>query len=222
MVNPKPFNRLHVSRLDKDRDVACHRCLLLFISFCSIVCLGTNAGLAQHSVAEFHKILREKAAFDEIDFAALEQGQTVVSLLPANDKREVAVCGIVSLQVPAEVFLQSFRESMTRKSTPAILEIGRFSNTPTLDDLQSLTFENRDIDDMKDCIVGDCRLKLSAPMIERFHKEMDWQAPDYRIRATQLLRLMLLDYVRDYLARVDAALRCWRGCLGLFHRDSLQ
>jgi hypothetical protein len=95
---------------------------------------------------------------------------------------------------------------MTRKSNPAILEIGRFSSAPTLDDLQSLTFENRDIDDMKDCIVGDCRLKLSASMIERFHKEMDWQAPDYRIRATQLLRVMLLDYVRDYLARGDAAL----------------
>ena len=168
--------------------------------------LGTNAGLAQHSVAEFHKILHEKAAFDEVDFAALEQGQTVVSLLPANDRREVAVCGLVSLQVPAEVFLQSFLESMTRRSNPAILEIGRFSSTPTLDDLQSLTFENRDIDDMKDCIVGDCGLKLSATMIERFHKEIDWQAPDYRIRATQLLRIMLLDYVRDYLARGDAAL----------------
>ena len=162
--------------------------------------------MAQHSVAEFHKILREKAAFDEVDFAALEQGQTVVNLLPANDKREVAVCGLVSLQVPAEVFLQSFRESMTSKSNPAILEIGRFSNTPTLDDLQNLTFENRDIDDMKDCIVGDCRLKLSAMMIERLHKEMDWEAPDYRIQATQLLRQMLLDYVREYLAQGDMAL----------------
>lgn len=205
-MNTKPFNRLHVSSLHKDRHPACHCCLLLFISFCSIVCLGTNASLAQHSVAEFHKILHEKAAFDEVDFAALEQGQTVVSLLPANDKREVAVCGLVSLQVSAQVFLQSFLESMTRRSNPAILEIGRFSSTPTLDDLQSLTFENRDIDDMKDCIVGDCRLKLSATMIERFHKEIDWQAPDYRIRATQLFRVMLLDYVRDYLARGDGAL----------------
>ena len=206
IVNTKPFNRLQVSSFDRDPHAACHRCFLLFISFCSILCLGTNPSLAQHSVAEFHKILREKAAFDEVDFAALEQGQTIVNLLPAKDKREVAVCGLVSLHVPADVFLQSFRESMTSKSNPAILEIGRFSSTPTLDDLQNLTFENRDIEDMKDCIVGDCRLKLSAMMIERLHKEMDWEAPDYRIRATQLLRLMLLDYVREYLARGDMAL----------------
>jgi hypothetical protein len=155
---------------------------------------------------DFHKILREKIAFDETDFAALQQGETVVKLLPPQDKREVAVSGLVSLQVPAEVFLQSFRESMIRKSNPAILEIGSFSSTPTLDDLRDLTIENRDLDDLKECVVGDCRLKLSARMIERFQKEVDWQAPDYRRQATQLLKRMLLDYVRDYRSRGDLAL----------------
>jgi hypothetical protein len=206
MLNAKPLNPLQIFRLNKYRQASCHCCLLVFITVFAIGFLGTNAALAQHSVAEFHKILRENAAFDEIDFAALAQGQTVVSLLPAKDKREVAVCGLVGLQVPAEVFLQSFRESMTRKSNAAILEIGRFSSTPTLDDVQSLTIENRDIDDMKECVVGDCPLKLSAVMIERFQKEMNWDAPDYRIRATQLMKLMLLDYVSDYLARGDVAL----------------
>jgi hypothetical protein len=178
--------------------------LLVFITLCAIV--WPNITLAQNPVAEFHKILREKAAFDETDFAALEQGQTVVKLFPMRDKREVAVCGVVSLQAPGEVFLQSFRERMAWKNNPAILEIGRFSSPPTLDDLQTLTIDNRDLEDLKDCVVGDCQLRLSAMMIERFHKEVNWEAPDYRIQATQLLKLMLLDYVNDYLARGDAAL----------------
>jgi len=180
--------------------------LLVFITFCAIVWLCTNVAWAQNSVSDLHSILREKVGFVETDFAALQQGQTVVKLLPVQDKREVAVSGLVSLQVPAEVFLQSYRESMFRKSNPAILEIGRFSNEPTLDDLKGLTIENRDIEDLKTCVVGDCRLKLSAPMIERFHKEVDWEASDYHSQATQLLKVMLLDYVRDYLARGDVAL----------------
>jgi hypothetical protein len=180
--------------------------LLVFIGFCAVVWPGTNTCLAQNTVAEFQKVLREKAGFDETGFAALEQGQTVVRLLTTQDKREVAVCGLVSLQVPADVFLQSFREGMARKTNPAILEIGSLSSTPTLDDLKTLTIENRDLDDLKDCVVGDCRLKLSAAMIERFHKEVDLQAPDYRIQAAQLLKQMLLEYVRDYLARGDIAL----------------
>jgi hypothetical protein len=180
--------------------------LLVFISFFTVAWLGINTCLAQNSKAEFHKILREKADFDETGFAALEQGQAVVRLLTTQDKREVAVCGLVSLQVPADVFLQSFREGMARKTNPAILEIGSLSSTPTLDDLKTLTIENRDLDDLRDCVVGDCRLKLSAAMIERFHKEVDLQAPDYRIQAAQLLKQMLLEYVRDYLARGDVAL----------------
>jgi hypothetical protein len=171
-----------------------------------MVWTGVNTASAQNSGAEFQKILREKAEFDETDFAALGQGQTVVRLLPVKDKREVAVSGLVSLQVPAEVFLQSFRENMFRNSNPAILEIGRFSAAPTLDDLQTLTIEDRDLEDLKECVVGDCKLKLSTAMIERLQKEVNWQAPDYRVQATQLLKLMLLDYVRDYLARGDAAL----------------
>jgi hypothetical protein len=157
-------------------------------------------------VADFHKILREKAAFDETAFGALREGQTVVRLLPPQDKREVAVSGLVGLEVPVEMFLESFRESMTRKTNPAILEIGSFSNTPTLEDLRDFTIEDRDLADLKECVVGDCRLKLSAGMIERFQKEVDWQAPDYRIQATNLLKQMLVDYVRDYQARGDAAL----------------
>jgi hypothetical protein len=176
------------------------------VSFSLAVCVGTNAVLAQHSVDELHRSLRQVAAFDEADFATLAQGQTVVNSLPTSEKSEVAVCGLVGLEAPAEIFLQSFRDSMTRKSSPAILEIGRFSNTPTVDDLQGLTFEQRDLDDLKECVVGDCELKLSATMIERLQKELDVEAPDYQIRASSLLKLMLVDYVRDYLARGEGAL----------------
>jgi hypothetical protein len=72
--------------------------------------------------------------------------------------------------------------------------------------LQTLTFEDRDLEDLKECVVGDCKMKLSAKMIERLHKEIDWEAPDYQVHATQLLKQMLVDYVGDYLARGDVAL----------------
>jgi hypothetical protein len=181
-------------------------CLPKFIAFCAIVWLGSIIALAQKSVPEFHQILRETAAFDETDFVALEQGQTVVHLLPTLDKREVAVGGFLGLRVAADVFLKSFRESMTQKSNPAILEIGRFSDLPILADLQTLTFEDRDLEDLKECVVGDCKVKLSATMIERLHKDVDWEATDYRVQATQLLKRMLLDYVQDYEVRGDSAL----------------
>lgn len=178
----------------------------IFLACCALAALvGTNC-LAQSSLTEFQKILREKAAFADNDFDALARGETVAKILPAQDKREVVVTGLAPLQAPAEVFLQSFRENLTRKSNAAILEIGSFSSQPTIDDLRLLTFETRDLEDLKECVVGDCRLKLSAAMIERLHREVSWDAPDYQAQATELLKQMLVEYVRDYLARGDSAL----------------
>jgi len=182
------------------------RRMLAFIVFSAMVSLCTNSALAQNSISEFRDVLPTKIALNESDFATLAAGQTVVRLLPVTDKREVAVFGLVGLQVPAEVFLQSFRDSLIQKSNPAILEIGKFSATPTASDLETLTFDDRDLDDLKDCVVGDCKLKLSAKMIERLRREVNWDAADYRIQATQLLKQILLDYVRDYLERGDLAL----------------
>ena len=171
-----------------------------------LVCFGASPALAQASMAEFQQVLREKASFQEPDFAALQLNQPVVRLAPATGKREVAVTGLVNINASAEEFLRLYRDNMMRKNNAAILEIGSFGQEPTLADLGDLTLETDDIDDLKECVVGDCQIKLSAPMIERFRKEIDWSAPDYQLRVTNLFKEILLAYVKDYRARGEAAL----------------
>ena len=171
-----------------------------------LVYLSASTSLGQSSTAEFQKLLREKAAFNEADLAALQGNQPVVRLSPSSDKREVAVSGVVNVKARAEDFLKSYREGMTRKNNAAILEIGSFAKDPALADLQGLTIEPADLKDLKDCVVGDCQIKLSATMIERFRNGIDWQSPDHPVAATSLFKQMLVDYVRDYRARGDAAL----------------
>ena len=172
---------------------------------CALVCLSTNTASAQSSAGEFQRILNEKAAFEPADFAALEQGQTIVKLTPTTDKREIALCGLVSLRTNADQFLRSYLDGMTNNNQ-TVLEAGRFGTAPAVADLQQLTVEATDIEDLKQCVAGDCQIKLSAAMIERFRREVNWQAADYQAQATQLLKTMLVEYVSDYLARGPAAL----------------
>jgi hypothetical protein len=171
-----------------------------------LVCLGASTALAQRSLADFQQVLREKASIDEPGFAELQLNQPVVRLVPTTDKSEVAVTGVVNTNASAEEFLRQYRDTMVRKNNAAILEIGSFSREPALADLADLTLETDDIDDLKQCVVGDCQIKLSAPMIERFRREIDWTAPDYQLRVTNLFKEMLLAYVKDYRARGEAAL----------------
>ena len=171
-----------------------------------LVCFAASTTLAQASMAEFQQVLREKASFEEHDFTALELNQPVVRLVPTSNKREVAVTGLVNINTTAEDFLRSYRDSMLQKSNAAILEIGRFGPEPALADIEGLTLEAKDIEDLKECVAGDCQVKLSAPMIERFRNEIDWTAPDYQTRVTNLFKEMLVAYIKDYHTRGEAAL----------------
>jgi len=171
-----------------------------------LVSIGAKTVSAQSSIAEFQKILREKAAFEAPDFSALQLNQPVVRLTPASDKREIAVAGLVNIQAGADEFLRSYRDGITNKNNPAILEIGSFGREPAAGDLDGLTLETRDIEDLKECVAGACQVKLSAAMIERFRREINWDAPDYQLKVTNLFKQMLLDYVKDYRARGEAAL----------------
>lgn len=171
-----------------------------------LVCFAASTTLAQASMAEFQQVLREKASFEERDLAALQLNQPVVRLVPTSNKREVAVTGLVNINASADDFLRSYRDSMLQKSNAAILQIGRFGPEPALADLQGLSLEAKDIEDLKECVAGDCQVKLSAPMIERFRNEIDWTAPDYQLRVTNLFKEMLVAYIRDYHARGEAAL----------------
>jgi hypothetical protein len=173
----------------------------------SVICIvAASAGMGQTSFAEFQKILHEKANFEQADLAALQFSQPIVRIAPVFDKREVAVSGVINISAGADEFLKSYRDSMRRKSNAAILEIGGFSKEPALADMQDLTIDPGDIEDLKACVVGDCQVKLSASMIERFRKEIDWESPDYQLKVTNLFKQILLDYVRDYVTRGEAAL----------------
>lgn len=94
-----------------------------FMAIFVLTWFGAVTSLGQTSVQEFRKVLRGEAAFTADDFSALEREEMVVKLLPVKDRREVAVCGLMRLQVPLAVSLQAFQESMTQRNSSSILEI---------------------------------------------------------------------------------------------------
>jgi hypothetical protein len=172
------------------------------------VAIMMSHGFAQQQIADpyLRNALVERAVFTANEFAALERGEAVVKLLPTNDRREVAVCGVVKLPAAMDVSLKAFQFSLNQLNQKSILQLGRFSNPPKPDDLNSLTLSRRDIEDLKQCAVHNCKLNLSRDMIERFQKSIDWSAADREAQANKVFRQMLLQYVERYLKYGDAAL----------------
>lgn len=174
-------------------------CTLL--SFCS-----NTLAMSQQNPEELKEFFHNELQFSDEDFNQLKQGKVVAKLMPPQDKREVAVFGVVPLQTSDKNFLGYFRQSIITPNHDTILSAGMFSNPPALSDLQTLTLERRDIEDIKKCVAGDCNVKLSAEMIERLRREADASPTNFNERADELYRQILFEYVQNYLTQGDSVL----------------
>lgn len=87
------------------------------------------------------------------DRAHLDAGETVIRILPSRDG-QLAVFGVTPLDAGPEAAAAWARA----------LE-HRFSDPPVLKDLDALVLDERDLDALRDCTPGNCRIKLAAPEI---------------------------------------------------------
>src|SRR6185503_18167903 len=111
-------------------------CALLSLLF---ICPQSSAQTAD---PDLRNVLTQRAAFSADQIAALERSELVVKLIPANDQREVAVCGVIELPSDPETALKAFQLSSSQLKQKSILQSGKFSNPPRVEDLGSLTLSD--------------------------------------------------------------------------------
>jgi hypothetical protein len=143
---------------------------------------------------ELRELLSKELGFSSAELADLQSGKAVAHGLDAPSAGEIAAVGAVRVQVGREKFLERYRDIVRFKRGADVLQIGRFSHPPRLEDLGALTLSKQDVD-LRNCRVGDCDIRLPAAAIDRFHKEIDWKARDADARAAALFKQVLLDHV---------------------------
>ena len=146
---------------------------------------------------ELQTLLSRELKFSTSDLADLAEGKIVTRRLDATAAGEIAVAGAVRVRTRKEVFVERYRDITQFKRGPDVLQIGRFSDPPMMEDLGSLTLDRQDVD-VRTCRVGDCDIRLPAQTIVRFQQEIDWKARDAQPRAASLLKQVLFDHVRAY------------------------
>lgn len=161
---------------------------------------------AENSYKELQLFLRKHINFSDTDLAAMHRGEVVSKILKTNNRSEVAAFGIVRINVSGEIFVDRFRDIVKFKKSESVVEIGKFSDSPQLQDLSGLSFNVEDLEDMKNCVKGNCDVKLPVGLMERLRKDINWSAPDYKQKVNTLVNQALLDYVKSYLATGNNAL----------------
>ena len=175
------------------------------------VCLGAcwlvaAASLAGQSDLTEDDLLGRQMGFSVADLQLVESGAAVIRSLDSPVREEIAYVGMVYIDVPAEHFIDRFRDIEQFESGPGTPLIGRFSDPPKLEDLALLTLPPGDVAALTKCRPGSCGVKLPVAAIQRFQNEVDWSSPAAAAQADQVAREMILDLIRAYQADGNAAL----------------
>jgi len=123
---------------------------------------------------------------DEI--AAIRGGQPVTKTLPSRMPAEVFLFGAVYIHAAPESYLELAHDFDGLRKLPNYLALRVFSDPPQLSDLEGFSFDEDDVEALKDCQPGDCQIQMPASSIEEVHRSINWSAPDVNEQVNQLLQ----------------------------------
>jgi hypothetical protein len=176
--------------------------IVVTIAVHSTVSAGAPANRSRTS-ADGRQLL-QRLGFSTDETTAVERGAAIATVIE-TDNRQIAVRGAVRIAAPVERLVQRFRTIDYLKQSSLVLESGVFGNPATTDDLRQLSLEPYDLD-LRECRAGNCRVRLSSDVIERFHREVDWRGKSWRLESAALWRTILTEMVTTFRAAGTGAL----------------
>ncbi|HXH07614.1 MAG TPA: hypothetical protein VNI83_13615 [Vicinamibacterales bacterium] len=136
--------------------------------------------------------------FTEGERRRLAAGHVVVASQPRRGD-EVAMAAAVAVDVDGERFvawMQHIDQLYRSRFVPAI---ARFSARPRLADLDGLTLDHDDLEDLRRCRPGDCGLKLSAAEMAAIRRAIRDAGQNWRRAAEEAFRQAVLGRVDAFL-----------------------
>ena len=148
------------------------------------------------SAAQDSPFVIKHAGFTAADLKRIDRGEVVTRPLTA-DGGEVALAAAALVRAPVRFYLERFRGIESFKRSAEVLQIGRFSDPPTVGDLRNLTIDADDIEHLRACRPGKCDLKLPDEAMARMSGRTDLDTA---------FREWLAEYVARYLREGNNAL----------------
>ena len=135
-----------------------------------------------------------------------KKGEVVTKVLNAADRDEVALFGIVAVNMSRDDVVKRVRDLPNFLRSPGRTAFGLFSTPAVATDVSAFTIDGSDFDVIKGCHPGDCDVKMPAKNIEAFGKGIDWSSPSARAQVEAMVRRESAVYVNNYRRGGTAAM----------------
>ncbi len=155
---------------------------------------------------DLQRYLQQDSGLSQDQIAALEKGQAVAKTLPSRSPAEVFLVGAIYIHAAPEKYLRFALDFNRLRKLPNYLALGVFSNPPQLSDLKGFSFDNDDVQALKDCKPGNCLIQMPASSIEEVQQSVNWSAADVDEQVNQLLQKTALQRLLAYEREGNTAL----------------
>lgn len=179
----------------------------------SLACLAVAIGVLapEDPHGDPFMFFRPSVVVTAADRAILDRGFPIVLLLD-TEGRELAVFTAIEVgsDVTAERMAAWLRNVAEFRKSSYVLAVRRFSSPARTEDLDTLSLDEADLEDIENCRPGDCGLKLSAGEIEGLQRVIRASGKDWKASVQAAFRQMVLQRVVGYTAKGHAALDEYR------------
>jgi len=172
--------------------------------------LGLIAGISRPtvppSIPSLETFFRENIGLSDDQIDAIRSGQPIVKPLPPRTPDEVLLFGAVYIRAASETYFQYARNFDRLRQVPGFLAVGVFTDPPQLSDLRGFSLDHDDVEDLKRCQPGNCRIQMPATSMEKLQRSVDWSAPDVDEQVNQRLQKGAFERLLAYQREGNAAL----------------
>jgi len=184
----------------------CCRIVLTATAFVLFIQAAALSPVLAGTPEDVEAFLKEKLGLKAGEIASVEEGKPFAAFADAADEREVALFGVVRLDAPAPFIGKNYRKILSAGEEKDRESRGFFSAPTSPNDVKALSLPAGDLKDLRECKVGDCKVKLFREDIEFLNKEVDWSADDVQGEVDERMRRDVLLLVDDYRKRGDDAI----------------
>ena len=126
----------------------------------SLLC--TMSAGAQVPAGEPARFLQRYIGLTADQIEQARRGIVVTKVLASDDPEEIALFGIVAVDVPREEIVRQVRDLPKFLRTPGRTAFGLFQRPATVDDARTFVAEQSDLEAIKKCRPGQCDVKMPA------------------------------------------------------------
>jgi hypothetical protein len=167
-----------------------------------LVCLSVVHGLSRPGACQtragLESYFRQNIGLKPHQVDDIRKGKPVVKVMKSRIPADIIVFGAVHINAIPESYIEFSNDFDRLRTLPIYLAIAKFSNPPAVSDLKGFSFGAEDVEELRSCKPGNCKIQLPAESMEAYQKSIDWNAPDIQERVNKLLRQRTIERLQAY------------------------